>query len=71
MTKISDKIALGNKKWHHVSNLMQYTKLEIATLLFEIWEEEEYKSLKRINYNIKRNRPMFENIYEDDSTKRV
>ena len=50
---------------------MQYTKLEIATLLYEIWEEEEYKSLKRMNYNLKRNRPMGENIYEDDSTKRV
>jgi len=36
--------------------LMQYTKLEIATLLYEIWEEEEYKSLKRMNYNLKRNR---------------
>ena len=71
MSKISDKIALGNRKWHHVSHLMQYTKLEIATLLYEIWEEEEYKNLKRMNYNLKRNRPMGENIYEDDSTKRV
>ena len=69
-SKNIDKIALGNRKWHHVPHLMQYTKLEIATLLFEIWEDEEYKSLKRMNYNLKRNRPLGENIYENDSTKR-